>query len=248
MKKAYSVRQVLDKRYKTYPFTGDWEAAFGHPETSGIWLIWGQSGNGKSSFVMQLCRELVKYDNVLYDSLEEGTGLTMAQSLSRHGMADAGSRLNLVCETLEDLKTRLRQRKSARVVVIDSIQYFGARFEEVHALKRLFPGKLFIFVSQAKGGVPAGSVAMRTTYEAGLKIMVEGFVAYSKGRYFGERGHYTVWEKGAADYLRTKNGTAADIGPAEENENINQIHEPTNNEAYEENSKEEQTEEEPVEA
>ena len=37
-------------------------------------------------------------------------------------------------------------------------------------------------------------------YDADLKIWVEGYVAFSKGRYQGATGEYTIWEKGAYDY------------------------------------------------
>ena len=72
MKRALSVRDILDKKYNTFPFEGKWKEAFGTPERVGVWFIWGNSGNGKTSFVMQLCKELCKYDRVVYNSLEEG--------------------------------------------------------------------------------------------------------------------------------------------------------------------------------
>ena len=40
-------------------------------------VVWGKSGNGKTSFVLQLCKELTRYGKVAYDSLEEGSSLTM---------------------------------------------------------------------------------------------------------------------------------------------------------------------------
>ena len=87
MGRALSVNEVLNQKKQTFPFEGKWADAFGQPEKTGVWFIWGNSGNGKSSFVMQLCKELCKYDRVAYDSLEEGDSLTMQQSLIRHGMA-----------------------------------------------------------------------------------------------------------------------------------------------------------------
>ena len=37
-------------------------------------------------------------------------------------------------------------------------------------------------------------------YDADLKIWVEGYTAFSKGRFIGETGKYTVWARGAAEY------------------------------------------------
>ena len=87
MKRALSVRDILDKKYNTFPFEGKWKEAFGTPERVGVWFIWGNSGNGKTSFVMQLCKELCKYDRVVYNSLEEGACLTVQNNLKMHGMS-----------------------------------------------------------------------------------------------------------------------------------------------------------------
>ena len=54
MKKAFSVSDVLRQRPRTFRHVGPFERLFGHPGRSGVWFIWGQSGNGKSSLVMQL--------------------------------------------------------------------------------------------------------------------------------------------------------------------------------------------------
>ena len=88
MKRALSVRDILDKKYNTFPFEGKWKEAFGTPERVGVWFIWGNSGNGKTSFVMQLCKELCKYDRVVYNSLEEGACLTVQNNLKMHGMSE----------------------------------------------------------------------------------------------------------------------------------------------------------------
>mgnify|MGYP000320329112 CR=1 FL=1 len=54
---------------ETLKLTGAWAEAFGEPERIGVWFIWGNSGNGKSSFVMQLCKELAKFDTPELDPL-----------------------------------------------------------------------------------------------------------------------------------------------------------------------------------
>lgn len=78
MGRAYSPTQVQSMNIPSFPFDGEWEKAFGHPDRTGVWIIWGQSGNGKSSFVMKLIKKLCQYCNkVALDSLEESTGLSL---------------------------------------------------------------------------------------------------------------------------------------------------------------------------
>ena len=64
LKRALTVQNILDKKYKLIDFTGAWYDAFKKPEMTGVWFIWGNSGNGKTSFVIQLIKELAKFDNV----------------------------------------------------------------------------------------------------------------------------------------------------------------------------------------
>lgn len=195
------MKEVLRRKHETFPFEGRWAAAFGQPERTGVWFIWGNSGNGKSSFVMQLCKELCKYDRVVYDSLEEGSSLTMLQSLARHGMQDVERRFNLLdAEPMEELMERLRRRKSWNVAVIDSFQYTQMTYRDYIRMKEQNKDKLLIFISHAGGCMPRGSAAVSVMYDAALKIWVEGFKAFSKGRFFGNTGEYTIWDDGAARY------------------------------------------------
>ena len=61
-------------------------------------------------------------------------------------------------------------------------------------------GKLLIFISHADDRNPDGRSAKKVMYDAALKIYVEGFRAFSKGRFFGSVGHFTIWDEGAVRY------------------------------------------------
>lgn len=188
-------------RKETLGLTGAWAEAFGEPERVGVWFIWGKSGNGKSSFVMQLCKELTKFGRVAYDSLEEGAGLTMQNALRRYGMADVNRRFQVLdCEPVSDLGERMNRRKSPDFYVIDSFQYTQMSYKEYQAFKEAHRDKLLIFVSHADGHNPDGRSAKKVMYDAALKIYVEGFRAFSKGRFFGPASYFTIWDEGAARY------------------------------------------------
>lgn len=200
MKRALNVRDILNKKYKVFPFEGKWRDAFDTPECTGVWFVWGSSGNGKSSFVMQLCKELCKYDRVAFNSLEEGTCLTVQNSLKRFGMAEVSRRLNFIKEDIPSLRERLRRHKSYNIVIIDSFQYTQMTYKDYIQLKEEFPDKLFVFISHARGKNPKGDAATSVMYDADLKIWVEGHIAFSKGRYQGNTGKYTIWDQGAIEY------------------------------------------------
>ena len=205
MGRALTVKEVLNKKRQTFPFDGKWADAFGQPERTGVWFIWGRSGNGKTSFVMQLIAELCKYDRVAFDSMEEGDSLSMRQKLVRHGLSKVGSRFHLLnAEPMTELKERLARRKSYNIIVIDSFQYTQMSYRDYIQFKEQNKDKLIVFISHAKGSLPRGSAAEGVMYDATLKIWVEGFKAFSKGRFIGQTGEFTIWDEGAARYWGTE--------------------------------------------
>lgn len=201
MNKALSVTDILSKKYKLLDLQGPWLEAFDRPEATGTWFVWGNSGNGKTSFLLQMIKELSRFGKVLYNSLEEGAAHTMQQALSRSGIQDCKGKLQLVCESMEDLRTRLKRHQSPNIIAIDSFQYTGMNFKDYLDLKKEFPRKLFIYNSQCEGKLPIGKAAVKVHYDASLKIWVEGYKAFSKGRYIGQNGgEYIIWEEGARKY------------------------------------------------
>lgn len=200
MKKALSMVDLMRKNREVYAFEGALQEAFGQPEQNGVWFIWGRSGNGKTSFVLQLCKELTRYGKVAYDSLEEGDSLTMQNALMRVGMGDVGRRFILLNESLKELDTRLKRRRSPDIVVVDSFQYAHIDLKQYEEFIDLHKNKLIIFVSQADGLKPWGRTAQSAMYSASLKIWVEGYRAISKGRYRGNLGYYTIWAEKAEEY------------------------------------------------
>lgn len=201
MRRAYSPVEILKMKKETFPFSGVWEQAFGAPETRGVWFIWGNSGNGKSSFVMQLLAELGKYERLVYNSLEEGTCLTMQNTIRRFNMQELNRRMQIIdCEPMDEFSERLSRHKSAKIAVIDSFQYTQMTYKAYIKFKEQHRDKLLIFISHADGNNPSGRSAKSVMYDAGLKIWVQGYRAISKGRYIGETGYYDIWPERAQLY------------------------------------------------
>ena len=203
MGRAISNKNVLAAQFETADFDGPFLASFGRPELRGVWLIWGDSGSGKTTFTLMLCKYLA------YDSLEQGLSLSLQKAWERVGMAEAGSNIILLNkEDLPELCARLRKRKSPEIIVIDSLQYLDKFYmKQFKDLKAEFPDKLFVFISQADkaGKDPDGHIAKKIRYDAEIKIKVEGFKAFVTTRYEdrdkGEGGaDFIIWEQGANDY------------------------------------------------
>jgi len=198
--KAYSVADILKKKYRLFEFQGDWYQAFSKPERAGVWFVWGNSGNGKTTFVLALVKYLASFTRVVYNSLEEGTSHTIQQQFINQNFEAVARKIILVNESIQDLSTRLNGKRAPEVAVIDSFQYAQINYKEYIKLKEKHRNKLLIFVSHADGKQPAGRAAKSVMYDATLKIWVEGYKALSKGRYIGPTGEMIVWPEGAVRY------------------------------------------------
>ena len=205
MKKALSPTSLAAKKYQLIPFSGEWLDAFGTPQAQGAWLIWGNSTNGKTSFVVQLIRELAKYFKVIHNSLEEEFDKSMQDAYGRVKMDEVKRNIQIVCEPMEELSERLSKPKSAHVAVIDSFQYTGFNFNRYMEFRRKHPDKLLIFISHADGKQPDGRPARQVKYNVSQKIWVEGYRAFSQGRSTGAVGSYTIWDKGAQEFYGHQN-------------------------------------------
>jgi hypothetical protein len=206
--KAKSVAEILQYKPKALPFTGAWFDSFGTPELSGCWLIWGNSGNGKTRFTLQLCKYLAQFGRVAYNSLEEGLSLSFQTAIRAVGMQDVARRFVMLDkEPVKELDQRLRAQRSPDVVVVDSVQYSGLNKDTAKELVDAFPRKLFIFVSHADGKHPSGRTAAAIRYHASVKLWVEGYRIPAPVSRFkeGECAPFTIWEEGAERYWRVKN-------------------------------------------
>lgn len=200
LKRAISVDEMYKMKFKLLDFDGDWAALIGLPELTGCWTIYGDSGNGKTTFNLQLAKYLTRFGKVAYNTIEEGAKATFQRAFIQVGMkACKGKLIVLDKESYQELRTRLSKPKSPSIIIIDSVQYFDADKRMIKALVREFPNKLFIFISHVEGNKPQGSTAKAVLYDSDVKIRVEGFKAFPISRYGGTTP-YVIWQEGADDY------------------------------------------------
>lgn len=206
LKRALTLQNVMETKVKKFPFTGEWHDAFGTPEATGIWYVFGGSGSGKTSFMLQLMKCLAAYAKVLFVSYEEGEVSASLQSgIERLGLMERKNNIFICTDNLEELTERLNRRRSADVIIIDSLDHSEfATIKQLKAFAGAFPSKLFIIIGQADGKNPRTELGKSVLFLAKQKIYVEGYRAHSRGRSMGELGFYTIWAKGAEDYWEYK--------------------------------------------
>ena len=197
-KRAYSPKEIAAKKWTTLSWGEKWSKPFGFPADTSSWFISGASASGKSSFVMQLGKELCNYGTVLYLSYEEGVNQSFQRRMGYLKMDEVQGKFRVaVDESYEEVMERLKKPKSPKFIIIDSFQVAPCDYPQAKELMDCFPKKCFIWVSQEKKSQPMGSGALKLRYICDMKLRVVGYKAYCQGRSIGEPGSYfVVWEEG----------------------------------------------------
>lgn len=201
--RAYSVSNVLTKKFNELDFHGEWEATLGRPDKAFSAIIWGGTTNGKTEAAIKLAKYLTNFGKVAYDSLEQGLSATMQSALKRNHMeACEKSFMLLDREPFDELLIRMSKPKSPDFLFIDSVQYTRITKAQYYQLKELMLQKRkgIIWISQAKGALPKGALADDIMYDVDLKLRVEGFKLFPDGRLNGGGEPFVIWAQRAAKY------------------------------------------------
>ncbi|MBP4139657.1 hypothetical protein [Flavobacterium geliluteum] len=203
--RAYSVSNVLSKKFNPLGFSGEWEATLGKPDKAFSAIIWGGTTNGKTEAALKFAKYLTNFGKVAYDSLEQGLSATIQQALIRNHMDTLGNSFMLLDrEPFDELIIRMSKPKSPDFLFIDSVQYTRITKAQYYQLKELMlkKGKGIIWISQAKGSLPKGALADDIMFDVDLKLWVEGFKLFPDGRLNGGGEPFVIWAQKAAKYWK----------------------------------------------
>lgn len=194
--KAIGITQFLDKSFDTYDIEGRWLDSFGLIEKNFKMSVTGDSGNGKTEFVVKFIKELCLNFNVKADyySYEQGHSKSLQTAIQRNKMEEVKGKVMFITGgTFDQLVTRLKRRGSAKIVVIDSQDYSELSTKQFKELLKLFSKKSFIVVSWAKNEKPKNQAARDIEYMSCIKVYVKNFKAYPRSR-FGGNKPFIIWD------------------------------------------------------
>jgi len=192
-------KQFIDKKFSELPFEGIFLESFGTPEENFSMLIYGASGHGKTEGEVMICKELTKYGNVYFNSKEQGHSLSLQTAWKRNKMEDVDGKIQLANkEAYPQMIQRLKRKKSAKIVFIDSVQHIGLTYDSWKELRAMFPKKIFVMISHAEGKRPAGAAAKSIEYDVDIKCFVKDFLMYVSSRFGGSKP-FMIYEKGHRD-------------------------------------------------
>ena len=213
MGKTIGLKQLAQKTYTFIDGLADViSGSFGKLEDAFDVIFYGASGNGKSNCIAQFLMALLRAlkCKAHYVAYEEGHGATIQEMLvHRHKMLEELGNVLQVTDhmTFEELEAAMAKRKSAKIWIIDSIQAAKFTADQCAELKRKFvlskKRKVIIYVSWSEGKFPQGAAAKSVEYYANIKVRVEGFIAFIRSRYGGNR-NFIIWEEGAIKWWGRK--------------------------------------------
>lgn len=193
--RAIGITEFLGKSFDVYNFENEWLNSFGQPEKNFIMSIYGESGNGKTEFAIQLTKYLASFCKVLYCSYEQGISKSLQDALIRTDLSSVnGNAMFTSGEPLVELIDRLKKKQSARIVILDSLDYMKLTTEQFKLLRKTFPRKSFIIVSWARNDKPKSQYAKDIEFMSCIKLLVKNFKAYPRSR-FGGNKPFVIWNK-----------------------------------------------------
>jgi predicted ATP-dependent serine protease len=201
LKQVLTVANIQSQTIEKIQFIGAWLAAFGKPQSRGVWFVWGGSGSGKSTFIMMLCKALALIGyKVFYNLLEEETDDTdYIDRTELLTMNEVEANFHTQSYNYNELVEYLNKRNPPKVVVVDSIVYLTKDWGEYMALKQLCNRKniILIIVGHAEGKNPRSEFEKSIRFDAKMKVYVDGFLALCQGRTIGSNGgRFIIYQKG----------------------------------------------------
>ncbi|EMY3483767.1 hypothetical protein FPG87_12540 [Flavobacterium psychrophilum] len=202
IKKALSYADINKVTFKSIKIDNDWKPHLGEPQLGNShWLIYGKPGQGKTSYALQVVKQLcANGQKVHYNTLEEGTKKSFKMALNRNNMKSANG-FNYQKESLAELKERLKRKRQPKIIVIDSVQYFFRGLQEKHYFEFIeqFENTTFIWISGADGKKPRGKVAEAIEYDADIIVSIENYMATIEKNRFEAYEPRVIWEQGYND-------------------------------------------------
>lgn len=198
VKRAYSYEDIDRITFETIEVSEDWKPHLGEPQLGNShWLVYGGSGEGKTSYVLSAVRMLCQNDQkVHYNTTEEGLKKSFKMALKRNNLKGVKG-FNYQQENLIQLLERLMRKKQARIVVIDSVQYFFRGMQSKHYFDFIskFTNTTFIWISGADGNKPKGKIADDIYYDADIVIHIKDFEAIVEKNRFEAYEPKIIWDE-----------------------------------------------------
>jgi hypothetical protein len=203
MSKTIGTDQLLAMKFERLPLPDKWEAILGRLPSTFMMIVYGESGEGKTEFCMQLAKELTQHGRVEWMGYETAHDGDIQDAVARNSMkglpitwTDPFAKLNDDAVLFDELLNKMAKKKSAKYWVIDSIDATGFDEKQVMHLKnKVGKKKGIVFIAHAKGKVPEKAVSRKIEFYGQVGIYVKHCIAFPEKNRFGGRKPYIISEE-----------------------------------------------------
>lgn len=194
-KRSVGISDLINRSFVTYPFEGEWLESFGEVERNFRMLVYGDSGNGKTEFVVQLAKYLAGFGKVYYNSFEQGVSKSLQDAFIRNNMMEVSGKLVIGDkDNFDDLVKKMGSRNSPKFCIIDSLDYMELSADQYKLLVEKFPHKSFVIICWSAGKKPKLQAAKDIEYMVDVKVRVHEYKAFPRSR-FGGNIPFVIWKE-----------------------------------------------------
>jgi len=174
---------MKDKKFHTLEFDEFYAKLMGKPERKFTMMCYGESGSGKSVFLVKFANYFAKqFGKSLYNSHEEGANQTIQNRINNYDI-DAVKLFIGDAMTFEDMCTVI-EKNYYRLIVIDSVKYMAFTFNQLKELRKRFANRQLCIVMVDFGsskGIPDSGKDL--IHASDVKMYFKNGRVYSISRY-----------------------------------------------------------------
>ena len=182
-RQIYNINTLKDKKFKTLAFNEQYVQLFGSPQRNFVAMCYGESGSGKSVFLLQFADYFARnFGKVLYNSHEEGVNQTVVDRINNF---DIGAKKLFIGNALTfDEMCEKIERNYYRLIIIDSVKYMNFTFAQLKELRTRFAKRQIVLIMVDFGktkGSPQSGVDL--LHASDVKMFFKDGVVSSVSRY-----------------------------------------------------------------
>lgn len=190
----YGVNDIEQWKFNDIGIPEEWHNHLGDISEGFRMLVQGNSGHGKTEYIMQLSKMLaMHYGKVSLNNCEQGRSKTLQQSFTRNNMKEIPPGKWTLCDKSQIVFDvwfkRLCGRNTGRIIILDSLDYMKLTVDQFKMLHEKFKHKCIIIVCWDK---PFDTHAQKIKFMCDIKVKVHNFKAKIVSR-FGGNKTYTIW-------------------------------------------------------
>ena len=201
-KQIYSVKALKDKKFKTLEFNDFYKSLFGNPQRNFVAMCYGESGSGKSVFLLQFADYFAKnFGKTLYNSHEEGANQTVVDRINNFGI-DANKLFIANALNFDEMCEKI-EKNYYRLIIIDSVKYMGFTFAQLKELRTRFAKHQIVIMMVDFGkseGTPNNGVDL--LHASDVKMFFKSGNVSSVSRYLSKPVKIQLFNKNKSNQLQ----------------------------------------------